>query len=144
MIQASIQHESKVDALVPRTQHVNFRIVRERPDVELTCWQTILKLTGWVCGTNPSTFAGGAAPDHDPGDDPARVPREASRLGTACSEPKGVVGHFEKLRVFLKLTHKDPFGAWFVVTGDATPDGMRVVRSVLGAINTSSIVAFRE
>jgi len=39
-----------------------------------------------------------------------------------------------KLPVFLKLTNADPFAAWFVVTGDATPDGIRVVRSVLGAI----------
>jgi hypothetical protein len=30
----------------------------------------------------------------------------------------------------------DTFAAWFVVTGDATPDGMRVVRSVLGAISS--------
>ena len=35
----------------------------------------------------------------------------------------------------LKLTNTDPFAAWFVVTGDATPDGIRVVWSVLGAIS---------
>ena len=33
-----------------------------------------------------------------------------------------------------KLTNTEPFAAWFVVTGDATADGIRVVRSVLGAI----------
>ena len=47
-----------------------------------------------------------------------------------------------KLPVFLKLTNTNPFAAWFVVTGDATPDGIRVVRSVFGAI--SSFVAFRN
>ena len=39
-----------------------------------------------------------------------------------------------KLPVFLNLTNTDPFAAWFVVTGDATLDGIRVVRSLLGAI----------
>jgi len=34
-----------------------------------------------------------------------------------------------KLPVFLKLTNTDPFAAWFVVTGDATPDGIHVVWS---------------
>ena len=42
------------------------------------------------------------------------------------------------------LTNTDPFAAWFVVTGDATPDGIRVVRSVLGAIRSLPIVASRE
>ena len=51
---------------------------------------------------------------------------------------------FLKLPPFLKLTNTDPFAAWFVVTGDATPDGIRVVRSVIGAISSLSIVAFRE
>ena len=41
-----------------------------------------------------------------------------------------------KLPAFLKLTSTDLFAAWFVVTGDTTPDGIRVVRSVLGAIRT--------
>jgi len=41
-----------------------------------------------------------------------------------------------KLPPFLKLTSMEPFAAWFVVTGDATPDGIRVVRSVLGAIRS--------
>ena len=45
-----------------------------------------------------------------------------------------------KLPSFLKLTNTDPFAAWFVVTGDATPDGIRVVRSVLGAISSLPIV----
>ena len=31
------------------------------------------------------------------------------------------------LTPFLRLTNTDPFAAWFVVTGDATPDGIRVV-----------------
>jgi hypothetical protein len=35
---------------------------------------------------------------------------------------------FVKLPVFLKLTNKDPFAAWFVVTGDATPDARVVAR----------------
>ena len=45
---------------------------------------------------------------------------------------------------FLKLTNPDPFAAWFAVAGDATPDGIRVVRSVRGAISSLPIVAFRE
>ena len=44
-----------------------------------------------------------------------------------------------KLMEFLKLTNTDPFAAYFVVTGDATPDGMRVLRSVLGAISSLPI-----
>ena len=44
------------------------------------------------------------------------------------------MGNFSTLPVFLKLTNTDPFAAWFVVTGDVTPGGIRVVRSVLGAI----------
>jgi len=30
----------------------------------------------------------------------------------------------------------DPFDSWFVVSGEATPDGIRVVRLVLGAIRS--------
>ena len=52
--------------------------------------------------------------------------------------------HFFKTPAFLKSTHTDPFAAWFVQSGDATPDGIRVVRSVLGAISSLHIVAFRE
>ena len=44
--------------------------------------------------------------------------------------------------VFLKLTNTDPFAAWFVVTRDATPDGIRVVRSVFGAISSLPIVTY--
>ena len=44
----------------------------------------------------------------------------------------------------LKLTNTDPVTAWFVVTGDVTPDGIRVVRSVLGAISSHPIVASLE
>ena len=47
-------------------------------------------------------------------------------------------------RYFFKLTNTDPFAAKFVVTRDDTPDGIRVVRSVLGAISSLPIVAFRE
>ena len=42
----------------------------------------------------------------------------------------------------VKLTNTEPFAAWFVVTGDATADGIRVARSVLGAIRSLPIVAF--
>ena len=38
--------------------------------------------------------------------------------------PNPSMDHFLKLLVFLKLTYTDPFAAWFVVTGDATPDGI--------------------
>jgi len=40
------------------------------------------------------------------------------------------------LPLFLKLTNTHPFAAWFVVTRDATPDGIRVMWSVLGAISS--------
>ena len=46
-----------------------------------------------------------------------------------------------KIPAFLKLTDTDPFAVWFVVTGDATLDGIRAVRWVLGAISSLSIVA---
>ena len=49
---------------------------------------------------------------------------------------RGGPNPFFKLPAFLKLTNTDPFAAWFVVTGDATPDGILVVRSVLGAISS--------
>ena len=48
---------------------------------------------------------------------------------------------FFKLPGLGKLTNTEPFAAWFVVTGDATADGIRVVRSVLGAISSLPIVA---
>jgi len=51
---------------------------------------------------------------------------------------------FLKLPVFLKLTNMHPFASWLVLIGDATPDGIRVVRSVLGAVGSLPIVAFRE
>ena len=44
----------------------------------------------------------------------------------------------------LKLTNTDPFAALFVVTRDATPDGIRVVRSVLGAISSILIAAAKQ
>ena len=40
------------------------------------------------------------------------------------------------VQVFLNLTNTDRFAAWSVVTGDATPDGIRVVQSVLGALSS--------
>jgi len=46
-----------------------------------------------------------------------------------------------KRTVFLKMTNTDPFAAWFVVTGDATPDGIRVVWLVLRAISSLPSVA---
>ena len=49
-----------------------------------------------------------------------------------------------KLPIFLKLTNTDPVAAWFVVTGDATVGGIRVVRSVLGSIDSLPIGAFRS
>ena len=48
---------------------------------------------------------------------------------------------FFKLPGLVKLTNTEPFAGWFVVTGDATADGIRVVRSVLGAISSLPIVA---
>ena len=50
---------------------------------------------------------------------------------------------FLKLPALVKLTNAEPFTAWFVVTGDATADEIRVVRSVLGAISSLPVVAFR-
>ena len=45
---------------------------------------------------------------------------------------------------FLKLISTDPFTAWFVVTGDATPDGIRIVQSVLAAMSSLTIEAFQK
>jgi len=53
-------------------------------------------------------------------------------------------GQFLKLPPFLELTNTDPFAAWFVVTGDATPDEISVVRAIFGAISSLPIVAFRS
>ena len=45
------------------------------------------------------------------------------------------MGQFLKLPALFKLTNTEPFAAWFAVTGNATPDGIRIVWSVLGAIS---------
>ena len=45
------------------------------------------------------------------------------------------------LPALFKWENTDPFAAWFVVTGKVKPDG---IRSVLGAISSLPIVAFRE
>ena len=42
--------------------------------------------------------------------------------------------HFFNLPALLKFTNTTSFAAWFVVTGDATADEIRVERSVLGAL----------
>jgi len=48
-------------------------------------------------------------------------------LDSSCLEWRRVIPILEDagLEVCLKLTNTDPFAAWFVVTGDATPDGMQ-------------------
>jgi len=51
---------------------------------------------------------------------------------------------FYKLPAFPKLTNTGSFAAWFVVTGDVTPDGVCVERLVLGAISSPPVVVFRE
>ena len=51
------------------------------------------------------------------------------------------MGKSFKLPEFRKLTKRDPFAAWFAVTGDATPDRIRVVQSSFGAISSLHIVA---
>ena len=56
--------------------------------------------------------------------------------------PPGFGWPFFKLPAFLKLINTDSFAVWFVVTGDATPDGIRVVRSAVGAISSLPIVAY--
>ena len=57
---------------------------------------------------------------------------------------KQVPAQLVTLPAFLELTNPDPFAACFVVTGDATTDGIRVVRSILGAVSCLSIVFFRR
>ena len=63
-------------------------------------------------------------------------------MNQVADEPGGVrrVPIF-MLPVFLKLRNTDFFAAWFAVTDVATPDGIRVVQSVLGAISSLSNVA---
>ena len=65
-------------------------------------------------------------------------------LFLARAPPLGARRHgpVSKLPVFLKQTKTDPFDGWFEATEDATSDGIRVVRSVLGAIRSLPIVAF--
>ena len=58
-------------------------------------------------------------------------PQDAGALPPATTR-------FIKLPGLVKLTNTEPFAAWFVVTGDATADGISVVRSVLGAISSRS------
>jgi len=53
------------------------------------------------------------------------------------------VEQFFKLPGLVKLTNTEPFAAWFVVSGDATADGIRVVRSVLGAISCHQLPSQR-
>ena len=65
-------------------------------------------------------------------------------VGGREDRPEAKLGPIVKLLVFLKLTTTDPFAAWCVMTGDTTPDGIRIVRSFLGAISSLPILAFRE
>ena len=60
----------------------------------------------------------------------SRVMTSGSKSAYSCS----------KLPAFLKLTHTDPCA----VTGNATPDGIRVVWSVLGTVSSLPIAAFRK
>jgi len=57
----------------------------------------------------------------------------------AASERRGNNFPTSKSPTFLALTNTEPFAAWIVVTGDATPGGIRVVRSFLGAISSLPI-----
>ena len=70
----------------------------------------------------------------------ARNSSDSCRAASLCSRCSSFLlvgrGPIFKWPEFLKLTHTNPFTAWFVVTGDATPDGIRVVRSVLGSISS--------
>ena len=47
-----------------------------------------------------------------------------------------------KLPALVELTNTKSFAAWFIVTGDATADEIRVVRSVLGAMSSPPIAPF--
>ena len=54
---------------------------------------------------------------------------EADPLGPGPHARRVIIGNHHtrifELPVFLKLTNTEPFAAWFVETGDATPDGIR-------------------
>ena len=52
-------------------------------------------------------------------------------------------GAIFKLRGVFKLINTEPFAAWFVITGDATADEIRVVWSVLGAISYHQLPSHR-
>ena len=60
---------------------------------------------------------------------------------TCCRGAQGVRRELEAAHLLFNLTNTEPFAVWFVVTGDATPDGIRVMWSVLGAISSLSNVA---
>ena len=70
--------------------------------------------------------------------------RRDSRSRVSSIRSLHIVGKSLKLPVLLKLTNTDPFAEWLTVTADATLDGIRVVRSVLGAIISLPFVAFPE
>ena len=74
---------------------------------------------------------------------PARTKGEELLAALSKARADAQVRDNFKLPPFLKLTNTHPFAAWFEVTGDASPDGTRVVRSVLGAISSLPIVDFR-
>ena len=51
------------------------------------------------------------------------------------------LGQCFKLLALLRLKTADPFAAWFVVTGDATPNGIRVVRPGLEILRGGNIIS---
>ena len=67
---------------------------------------------------------------HGPGSRALRVP-ETHHGGLKKSGMVLLSEKKLKSPVLLKSTNTDPFAAWFVATGGATRDGIRVVRSVL-------------
>ena len=67
-------------------------------------------------------------------------PGEASTRDAGRHTPVAVE-QISKSPGLVKLTNTEPFAAWFVVTGDATADEIRIVRSVLGAISSLPIAA---
>ena len=55
-------------------------------------------------------------------------------MTSEVTTPPGPI--FKKLPAFLKLTNTDPFAAWFVVTGDATPPLETLLGTGIGSFSS--------
>ena len=101
-------------------------------------WQTLIVVLGLLNTANAMSDPFG----HDACDfNPEMI---THGIYNGAPPPPGKVAVFLKLLAFLESTNTHPFASCFVVIKDVTPDGIRVVRSVLGAMTSLPIAAFQE